>query len=462
NDGYMRYLRNTTVGGQQSGEEVWGFMPQSVMDKVKTLRTNAPGIKHPYMVDGAPVVWMDDANSNGTIDAGEDAWLFFGLRRGGRAYYALDVSDPESPDLLWKIEKNGDFAELGNTFSNPRVIRVDTGSGEQPAIVFGGGYDFNKDDRTGVGTDDSEGNAIYIVDAETGQLIWKAVGSGAADTDTFVHPDLVDSIPSTVSILDSDGNGLHDRLYVGDTGGNVWRADMPGANVANWKLTKLASIGRHSAGAAGKEDDRRFFHRPDIVQSADKDGPFDAVVIASGDRPDPLDKGGLATNWMYMIKDRNFKVGTGVDTALNHFSFGDVTNTCLEFGGECTADLTSGWALQLAAQGEKGLSTPLTINNVVFFTSYLPPNGSPEGACSPAEGSGRLYAVSLKDASATTNYDTTDEDLDRFTELDSKGIPAEVVSLPPKSILRPDLKVDQTNAPTRFQTYWFEEEDGDL
>ena len=39
---------------------------------------------------------------------------------------------------------------------------------------------------------------------------------------------------------------------------------------------------------------------------------------------------------------------------------------------------------------------------------------------------------------------------------------AEVVSLPPTYVIRPDLKIERTGATTRFQTYWFEAEDGDL
>ena len=80
---------------------------------------------------------------------------------------------------MWTIDKSGDFAELGYTFSNPRVGMVDTGSGSVAALMFAGGYDTNKDDRSGVGSDDSEGNAIYVVNAETGSLIWKAAVAAA-------------------------------------------------------------------------------------------------------------------------------------------------------------------------------------------------------------------------------------------------------------------------------------------
>jgi type IV pilus assembly protein PilY1 len=465
NDGFMRFIRNTTTGGAESGEEVWAFMPQSVMGEVKTLRTNAIGVRHPYLTDGSAVAYLEDTNINGTIDAGEAAYLFFGLRRGGRNYYALDISDPENPDLLWSIDKSGDFAELGNTFSTPRVINVDTGSGPQPALIFAGGYDMNKDLRGGVGTDDSEGNAIFIVDAETGKLIWKAIkgaSTGSVSSKIFEHTKLTDSIPSTVSLLDSDGDTLHDRAYVGDTGGNVWRVDFYGTDTSKWKLSLLATVGRHSAGASGKADDRRFFHRPDVVQNFDQTGPYDAVIIGTGDRTDPLDAGGSANNWVYMIKDRAFKAGSGADTAQNHSSFGDVTNTCLLENGGCTADLSNGWALELTAGGEKALATATTLGGTVYFSTYLPPGSSNSGSCGPAEGNGRLYAISLTDAHARNNYDTTTDEEERFEELESQGVPSEVVTLPPDTILRPDLVIEKTNAPTRVQTYWFESEDSDL
>jgi type IV pilus assembly protein PilY1 len=134
----------------------------------------------------------------------------------------------------------------------------------------------------------------------------------------------------------------------------------------------------------------------------------------------------------------------------------------LSLGSECTADLGPGWRLGLEVAGEKSLATPTTIGGTVYFTTYLPPGTAPELTCTPSEGNGRLYAVSFKNAAATKNYDITTEELERFTPLNAQGIPAEVVSLPPTSILRPDLTIERTGAPTRFQTYWFGPEDTDL
>jgi len=470
NDGMFHMIRNTNPGGSESGTEVWAFMPKAAMPNQKALRANAPGIAHPYAIDGAPVAWFNDSNFNGTIEAGERVILYVGMRRGGKAYYAMDVTNPESPLLLWTIDKSGDFAELGYTFSTPRIGKIKTGGVARPVIIFAGGYDMNKDDRTDIGTDDSEGNAIYVVDAETGALIWKARGAGGGSSSTvFEHAALLDSIPSTVTIADTDGDTYTDRIVVGDTGGNVWRADLAGATTSDWKLTLLAALGRHAGG--GNSDDRRFFHRPDLVPSQDVYGPFDAVLVGSGDRADPLDDGQRKDDFFFMIKDRHVLPGTGVDTAFTTTNLGDVTDNCLQESSGCPVDLTNGWKLEMMESGEKVLSTALTIDGQVFFTTYLPNAGLAATACSPSEGGGRLYTVGLQDARAVINYDTTNDVLlnpdqptassDRYMDLNSPGIPSEVVSMPPNKILRPDLTIDTVDVTTRWRTFWYIDEESD-
>jgi type IV pilus assembly protein PilY1 len=470
NDGMLHMIRNTTSGGAESGEEIWAFMPKTSMPVQKILRANATGTRHPYTVDGAPVAYIEDKNHNGTIESGEKVYLYIGLRRGGKAYYALDVSNPQMPRLMWTIDKSGDFAELGYTFSNPRVGLVDTGNGPQPVIMFAGGYDMNKD-LSGVGTNDAEGNAIYVVDAETGKLIWKAKGgSGGASGNVFSHSQLVDSIPSTLTVADTDGDSLTDRILTGDTGGNVWRADLSGTDVSKWKLSLVASVGRHATGSSGTSSDRRFFHRPDLVQTKDKDGVFDAVLIGSGNRADPLDGDGRAIDFFYMIKDRSTIAGDGTASDYEHADFGDITNACFE-EDSCSVNISTGWKLQMETGGEKVLATPLTINGKVFFTSYMPQGGSAATACSPSEGSGKLYTVALQHGGPVINYNSTDDDPtrpdepttkeDRFTELNSGGIPAEVVTIPPNKILRPDLQIDNVDVKTRWRTYWYLQEDVD-
>jgi len=339
--------------------------------------------------------------------------------------------------------------------------------------MFAGGYDTNKDTRGVLGTDDSEGNAIYVVNAETGAMIWKARGAiGGASSTVFEHAGLVDSIPSTLTVADTTGDGLTDRIVVGDTGGNIWRADVNGDDVSQWKLSLLASVGRHGVPSPSIASDRRFFHRPDLVPSKDGYGLFDGVLLGSGDRANPLDAGGTKSEYFYMIKDRQTSAGSGVDTGVEHVDFGDVTTNCLQDESPCVVNLANGWRMNFTETGEKVLATALTITGKVFFTTYLPQAAGGASACAPSEGAGRLYAVGMQNAFAVINYDTSDDDpsapgepstvADRSVELRSGGIPAEVVAIPPNKILRPDLQIDDVDASTRWRTFWNLEEDADL
>ncbi|MCZ6559557.1 MAG: PilC/PilY family type IV pilus protein [Gammaproteobacteria bacterium] len=474
NDGYLHMIRNTTAAGGESGEEVWAYMPKETLDVLPELRSNVPSFSHPYTVDGSPVGYLLDVDGDGTIESidGDKAYVYVGMRRGGKSLHALDVTDPENPEFLWSLDNTtAGFSELGMSFSTPRVGTVNLGFGPHPVLIFAGGYDVNKDDRSGVGTNDAEGNALYVVDAETGALIWKAVGNGSAAANTFVHNDMTDSFPSPAAVADMDGDGFTDRVVIGDSGGKVWRVDLAGNSPASWKMTLLANLGRHSLAAPGIDDDRRFFHRPDIVPSRDGIGAFDAVLIGSGNRADPLSQGGQADDFFYMIKDRNIGIGSGTDSLLKHGMLADVTDNCLQ-AGSCALNLSNGWRLGFMGTGEKSLSTPLTIGGTVFFTTFLPPIGLQANQCTPSEGNGLLYAVDLQNAFAVKNYDSTDDgldgsgiastDSDRRTLLSSEGIPAEVVSLPPNKLLRPDLTTEDATSSTRWKTFWYNAEDTDL
>ena len=135
----------------------------------------------------SPVLYTRDIGLDGTIDAsaGDKAYVFFGLRRGGSMYYALDISNPGSPSFMWKIDPTTPgFSELGQSWSIPVVTKIpgyyDTVNGRKvykPVLIFGAGYDTNKD-GTGVATADSMGRGIFIVDATTGALVWSVTPAG--------------------------------------------------------------------------------------------------------------------------------------------------------------------------------------------------------------------------------------------------------------------------------------------
>ena len=480
NDGALRFIRNTDGSGNQLGREAWAFVPTEVMDNVRrTVRGGEllTGESTVYGFDGPPTLYVE-GDVDGTIVEDSTAIIYAGLRRGGSAYYAIDVSDPENPELLWRIvggenPSHPDFAGLALTFSQPRVGKANVGAkGIQPVVVFGGGYDRIYDQRSvvpGGGDNGIKGKGIYVVDAKTGELIKH-----------ITHEEMFDSIPSNVTAVDTTNDGLLDRIYVGDLGGRVWRIDMAG-EPSEWMASILADVGRHAGNdPAGGSSDRRFFHAPDVVLSKTQyqqvDGTvetveFDAVLIGSGDRENPLDQATnpRPENWFFMIRDYNTAALSTADVEDPGFpsqyilgNFMDVTSNT----GELVPKGGAGWALQLTVPGEKSLATPLTLAGRVYFTTYLPPGPGSATVCGPAEGSGRLYTVSLQNANPPRNLDGIIVDTDkldpdlRFDPLKSGGIPAEVVLIPQVGkVMRPDFELLTPPFSTRWRTYWYVQED---
>lgn len=409
-------------------DETWAFMPKEFFSDIKTLRENYSTSNKVYGVDGKITSYIDDKDGDGLIETGDTVWVFFGIRRGGTSYYAIDISNPNLPSLKWHIDADtAGFKELGQSWSQPKIgfSKLNIVSGvAKPVLFFGGGYDISKDnDGVGAATD-NVGRAIYMVDAETGALKWSMAPDNA--TTTFTGGD---SIPSSIATVDSDGDGLVDRLYTGDTGGNVWRVDMPSDNPTGtepWSVFKLASLGgdTHSS-------DRRFFNEPSIVRTfitetiysgkKDDDGeeiyvhqeiPYDAVLLGSGDRSNPL--GTDTEDVFFMIKDKNIITQSfsssstpSTPTAITHSAtsselydftdnpFGIVSNE----GRQALAvnvSKKSGWYFELEQSGEKNTSNAIVINNTVYFTTFTPPDLINEQvSCELPNGQGWLYGVDL-------------------------------------------------------------------
>ena len=109
---------NATPGAQKvtTGwvDELWTYYPTDFLKNADyNLNSANP---HRFAVDGSPFVYHLDLPKTGDIrgdkkiNNGERALVVFGLRKGGRSYYALDIRDPFTP----KLGPNGTNASLSN------------------------------------------------------------------------------------------------------------------------------------------------------------------------------------------------------------------------------------------------------------------------------------------------------------------------------------------------------------
>lgn len=395
-----------------AGGEIWGLVLPEHYGKLNRQRVNTPELKFPstvlagaqtkdYFVDGPTGVsqvlkYQQTAGANDPTKPQiiDKARLYLTMRRGGRFIYALDVSTPTTPTVLWKIDQNTTgFSELGQTWSRPRLTLlnnyVDASNNPIPVLIFGAGYDTAQDSEPPVAN--TMGRGIFIVNADTGALIWSANASCAASSTCLNVTGMTAAIPSDITFIDRDNDGRTDKLYFGDTAGNVWRADVSAASPASWSVTKLAALGC-SAGTCASGAPRKFFFPPAVVLvgATGATGSYDAVMLASGDREHPLlntatNSAYNVTNRMYFIKD----TGTAVGTPNTH----DVVESTGLFNATSTVyDGTLNGYYITFATGEKSVNAPIT----VFGTTYLGTNRpfAPSAtSCSSNLGEAKGYAI---------------------------------------------------------------------
>lgn len=248
-DGALHMLDDST------GKEVFTFVPKQILDlQPKALAGNgtAEDGRYPYGVDAPWLTYASyttKSNTTGTGDAAtttntfeaEQSFALGGLRMGGSMYYALDVSTPSTPKMIYSVGSNYAnklqdqleatptvlagttsstvaaeklaFAKMGQSWGKPALGYVKSGGKRVMVSFLPGGYDTCYEDPkfklgstvttntvTGCnGKTTAQGNGVYMVqmgEVETkanneekvnvsignGKLLWWANNSGTSVT----------------------------------------------------------------------------------------------------------------------------------------------------------------------------------------------------------------------------------------------------------------------------------------
>lgn len=186
------------------GQEVYAFVPSAVIATLNRLTERSyNGGGHQSYVDNTPVV--GDVYFNG-------AWrtvLIGTLRGGGRGIFALDITNPNAPVLLWeKSDADASYKDLGFTYAQPVITRLHTGGW---GVVVSNGYNSAQDNAV-----------LYVMNVADGSLI-KALPA----TDNVAAPNGL----SSPFVADVDGDLIADYAYAGDLHGNLWRFDLIGTSL---------------------------------------------------------------------------------------------------------------------------------------------------------------------------------------------------------------------------------------
>lgn len=370
----------------ETGAEKFAFVPNEMVENQKdafrlSSVTNGGMQKLYYGVDGPWSLYTQyvvDSTGSLVVGSGRTTsqkgmqMAYGGLRMGGRSYYALDLSNINSPELKFHIDpatkkvysgsSSTTFNELeymGQSWSKPSIGWVNWG-GERKRVMFvGGGYDAGGDDgdaRTnsvkglyaGYENDSynptkSKGAGVYMFDADNGDLLWWAsdnvTSTSAADTNTGViatkHADLKYSVVSEIRTVDRDGDDLIDHLYFGDLGGQLFRVDFDNKQKIKGAIPKTP-IKLLSLNAGAKSP--RFYDMPGFSLYNQNGTTFAVISQGSGNRSAPLKdftstEAGYDYDAIYNIYDKDvsrrdlFNRTTGLNTEnLEKVDLGEITD----------------------------------------------------------------------------------------------------------------------------------------
>jgi len=152
------------------------------------------------------------------------------MRLGGQGFYALDVTDPaqfSASSVLWEFTDEQD-KDLGFSYAKPAVGLFENGAS---LAVFSNGYNNTwQNDDAHVSTTGAA--ALYLVDIESGKLVRKLTGAAGLANDPLGQ-DRPNGFAEPV-IVDADGNGMIDRIYVGDFFGHLYAYDLTDKNPQQW------------------------------------------------------------------------------------------------------------------------------------------------------------------------------------------------------------------------------------
>ncbi|WP_278361604.1 pilus assembly protein [Stutzerimonas kunmingensis] len=401
-----------------TGTQRFSFIPSAVIKNLPILTADAygeeGGTPHQYFVDGSPV-------ARDVYFGGQWHKVLLGsLGAGGRSVFALDVTDPDNPELLWEFS-NEDDENMGYSVPTPGIFRLHTGDW---AALVPNGYDSG-----------SNAAVLFVLNIETGEVIRKLTA-----TPELEENESMDSLANGLSRVmgfDINNDGIVDYAYAGDLLGNLWRFDLINAGSDN--------AFKPEDNLNPKDLDVSFGGKP-LYVARDKDGkrqPITAaplltrhpsglgyiVTFGTGRYLTVLDKSSTDQQSLYGIWDRK-TAGEATSSSLSdgkgrsslkkqiftEKTFNGMTTYSLsrdavdwydEEGGTADGNVdTWGWYIDFPEDGERLVYNMRMLGNTQLLTTITPSEDPCEAGLT-----GTAYGIDSTTGGATL-YSTFDLDGD--------------------------------------------------
>ncbi len=321
NDGMLHAFNDSTT--TDAGKEAWAYVPKTLFSATNPNKVPAdyatlaeakaasrafqlgalsyrrggiPLFAPKFYVNATPRVWdIDFANTNTATPptAGND-WhtiLVGGLGAGGRAIYALDVTNPVSlaeteadiiaaNRVLWEFTDD----DLGYVYDAPTLVKTRRYGW---VVLVASGYNNSGEKGSGKGY-------LYVLNPRNGTLLKKLSTEVGNASD-----------PSGLSTIRAYTASRKDpyllQAYGGDLKGNVWRFDLSDADETKWKVERFA----RAVDAGGRAQPITTGVRVEIDQNNNVDR---YLFVGTGMLLSDADVTGAnpvsnVTNTLYVIRD---------------------------------------------------------------------------------------------------------------------------------------------------------------
>ncbi|MDO9005176.1 MAG: PilC/PilY family type IV pilus protein [Aquabacterium sp.] len=368
NDGMLHAF--SAADDNNLGKELWAFVPTSVMPRMYRLANTDYANNHQYFVDGTPVI--------GDISVG-GVWktiLVGGLNSGGKGIYALDITDPASPKMLWEFSQGtGDAmkdADLGYTHGKPIITKLASGTW---VVAFASGYN---NVSTGKGY-------LYVRNAYSGASVAKVAttaGSAATPSGLAHLSEWVDSVKDNTA----------KRYYGGDMLGNLWRFTLTeNAGVTTGSAQRLAVLQINAT------TPQPITIRPELAEVTSGTVKYPVVLVGTGRYLGSTDQADTTRQAIYGIKDPLTATDWGDVRADARLKSATVTSSGTADRTATTSALN--WATDIGWRVDLMLSKERVNVEMEFqYTTLVVAAGVPGagGVCSAGKGSGWLYEIDVE------------------------------------------------------------------
>ena len=375
NDGMLHAFNAST------GREEWAFVPTAVLPQMSRQANKNFTDNFHHLLDGSPVA-ADICPGAPDSKCSPSAWrtiLVGGLAGGGRQYYALDITNPDTPQALWQFGVAQD-QDLGSTYGKPVVSKRRNG---RWVVVFASGYN-----NTGPG--DGKGY-LYVLDAASGTLLDK-IATGAGNTN---NPSGLAQINAWI---DSAIDNTASRFYGGDLLGNVWRFDIDDQIPPVGKDAFLLATVTSSSGA------QPITTRPELSTMQSGANNIPVVTVATGKYLGLSDLADTSVQSIYSFKDALTATGLGNlrdNSAMVQQTLQQDVNGTARSVSQQPVDwlLKAGWYLDLSIAGSSASGERVTIDPDQQFGILSIVSNIPDNQACVASGGSWIYALDYRNGS---------------------------------------------------------------